>query len=333
MLKKRKNRKERKSSRTRNVMKLDTNQELLYRAVLLLARQCDYAHRRDDVGFNKFDSRLGHLLAETSPEIWTPQQKRSCWKMLRGLPESSGFWADTLLQGCYERMFNRPSPFDSSSQCAYGYANINGPLRERLSVSVMGKPSIAAHVALLFGSCSPSTILRRVTKVVLFSFQRKAGGTSTHVGQKSVIGPQPARTHGYSASAIVFPLWIVVVQTSVFHCSPASIFGTTSITVSFICRDATATTRITTGQTMRAYLFFPTAVTAAKPISRDSAIGHPMKHCPFSEVAFSQIYEIIRVFSSVVISHKSVPPMRSWLEAVSEVRFIDGFVFYSRLRQ
>ncbi len=57
--------------------------DLLYKAVRLLAGHCDGAHQRDDVGFNRYDTELGHQLAERAFEAWTPAQKRTAWKMLR----------------------------------------------------------------------------------------------------------------------------------------------------------------------------------------------------------------------------------------------------------
>ena len=58
-------------------------ENLLHRAVLLLAGQCDGAYSRDDVGYNRMDSDFGHKLAQTPFESWTPGQKRGAWKMLR----------------------------------------------------------------------------------------------------------------------------------------------------------------------------------------------------------------------------------------------------------
>ncbi len=57
--------------------------DLLYKAVRLLAGHCDGAYQRDEAGFNRYDTDLGHQLAERAFETWTPGQKRTAWKMLR----------------------------------------------------------------------------------------------------------------------------------------------------------------------------------------------------------------------------------------------------------
>src|SRR3990167_3245713 len=51
------------------------------RAVEYLAGACDYAQQKDNVGFNKFDSRFGHTLAGKAD--WTPGQTRAAWQMIR----------------------------------------------------------------------------------------------------------------------------------------------------------------------------------------------------------------------------------------------------------
>lgn len=55
--------------------------DTLRSAVEYLAGACDHAQQKDNVGFNKFDSRFGHALAES--QNWTPGQTRAAWQMLR----------------------------------------------------------------------------------------------------------------------------------------------------------------------------------------------------------------------------------------------------------
>jgi len=51
----------------------------LKEAIRLLAAQCDFARRRDAVGFNRIDAEFGHRLAGLSE--WTPKQALAAWKL------------------------------------------------------------------------------------------------------------------------------------------------------------------------------------------------------------------------------------------------------------
>lgn len=52
-------------------------------AIDFLAGRCDYASKRDDVGFNGRDAVFGHSLAMQGIASWTPRQYNAAWKMLR----------------------------------------------------------------------------------------------------------------------------------------------------------------------------------------------------------------------------------------------------------
>src|ERR1700741_4409817 len=57
--------------------------ELLERAIQSLAGVCDYANNKDDVGFNKPDSHLGHYLAQIPYRYWSEYDKYSAYIMLQ----------------------------------------------------------------------------------------------------------------------------------------------------------------------------------------------------------------------------------------------------------
>lgn len=61
-----------------------TNEPSLYDAVQVLAENDpDFVQEKNEIGFNSYDCAFGHLLAETSFDLWTPRQRYQAWTMLR----------------------------------------------------------------------------------------------------------------------------------------------------------------------------------------------------------------------------------------------------------
>lgn len=60
-----------------------TAKPLIKQAVDALAAACDQASSTDEAGFNKYDTSLGHSLAERPYDSWSARQEWAAWKMLR----------------------------------------------------------------------------------------------------------------------------------------------------------------------------------------------------------------------------------------------------------
>ena len=56
---------------------------LIAQSIQFLARQCDGAVKRDDVGYNGRDAEFGHRLAALDPADWSPRQLHAAWRIIR----------------------------------------------------------------------------------------------------------------------------------------------------------------------------------------------------------------------------------------------------------
>lgn len=77
----------------------DNNHEefikLWHAARALAGMDADHAAKVNEIGFNKFDGRFGHTLAETPFDRWTPKMTYAAWQMLKKYHrqlESIGLW-------------------------------------------------------------------------------------------------------------------------------------------------------------------------------------------------------------------------------------------------
>lgn len=69
--------------------------KLWHAARALAGMDADHAAQVNDIGFNKFDGRFGHTLADLPFERWTPRHLYAAWKMLKKYHrqlESIGLW-------------------------------------------------------------------------------------------------------------------------------------------------------------------------------------------------------------------------------------------------
>lgn len=104
--------------------------------------------------------------------------------------------------------------------------------------AINGKHPVSSGVSHLFGLTNPSTILGRISSIIVFAIQCEAFWTFTHVLKKCLKGMPPLFTDAYSPIAIIAMIserW----SASSNHVGPRSVSSAIGVmtTVTVLCSD------------------------------------------------------------------------------------------------
>ena len=94
---------------------------------------------------------------------------------------------------------------DSSPECRRSHANLSGPFENGLGLTVVGNPNVGTSVKGLFGSCRPTTVIRRVVSIIISSVKRQPRESERFVisNEGGCIAPSLANTNAASSVSII----------------------------------------------------------------------------------------------------------------------------------
>jgi len=126
---------------------------------------------------------------------------------------------------CGKGFTNLPIIFKDShpKSCSFD-AKFFRPVRKAQRFSVICYKNVVSFVSGLFWFGCPFTIFRRISFVIVNSFNRIFRRWSNpHVVEKIYKRVSPSATNGNPSSTIRFPMWCFGIITSCFHVCPSSI--------------------------------------------------------------------------------------------------------------
>lgn len=124
----------------------------------------------------------------------------------------------------FESFFNAPSSFKSAPNYVNGDVNSGCPVCHAQSFHFVCEHHILSCVSVLLMPCLPSTVVRFVVAVIVYSSYRSVGKWLwSHVFKKSLKG-FPSVADFYSSTAVVFSMFVVWVGAAIQHYGPYLIF-------------------------------------------------------------------------------------------------------------
>ena len=118
-----------------------------------------------------------------------------------------------------------PATFKTAKNSRNTYSSKSTPCRYIKSPPVKCNMFIIASVIALLFSCRPFTVARKITFIVIYSFNRIFNGWSfAYMREKYCKTIFPFFTHCYASSSIIFEGIVFLVITPVYHMNPRFIF-------------------------------------------------------------------------------------------------------------
>jgi len=118
---------------------------------------------------------------------------------------------------CRQGSFHRPaSPSNAGMESGIADWRFIGPLREREGFAIMGNAYIAPSVILLLLSCSPFTVISKITQVIVDSLNGQTVRAFPHIG-KEILKDHPFITNGNASFSILFVGFVIFISTSILH--------------------------------------------------------------------------------------------------------------------
>lgn len=238
-----------------------------------------------------------------------------------------------------QQFFNRPAASQTAEEPIGMYAKFVRPLGQRLSLAVGCNSPVATRVVVLNGTIGPSTVRFGIMPVAVdpidgLSRQRMFTGPR----QKGCCIMAPLITDRDAAATIVFKGlsgWRVA---ALNHAKPSLIGASPIFAVfdsSFVSK-ATATLDFPAGQVATAHdPFFSAAaefwIAENEPlVDRMTDLPSVFQNASASVLGTSSVYKTSVSWFSVGLSHLGTS-IADLIRAVSEVRFVDGLFFYTRM--
>lgn len=226
---------------------------------------------------------------------------------------------------------------DSIEDGCHGDAEFSGPLGLRLGSAVESKEYVLSGIIRLLSTAGPSAVIRRIRPVVVYSFDGLASIVET--------GPKdegcnivPFLDYVNAASTVAVVAVILGVVAAGHHLFPYSV--DTVLVMAVFCdtfkSQAAATSNASVFErcplddsAFTAAALSGVAVNAPHEVAR-LVPSHEVGNFKSIELLARQVFEKWVSWFSVGLSHLGTS-IADLIRAVSEVRFVDGLFFYTRM--
>lgn len=226
---------------------------------------------------------------------------------------------------------------DSIEDGCHGNVEFPGPLGLRLGFAVESEPDVFSGVIGLLSTASPSAVIRRIRPVVVYSLDGLAAVSET--SPKSEGGNiVPLIDHVYASGAVVLVGGILGIMAAGYHLSPDIVNAV--LVVAVLCdtfkSQAAATSNASVFETRPLdYVAFTAAALSGVAVNAPHEVArlvpsHEVGNFKSIELLARQVFEKWVSWFSVGLSHFGTS-IADLIRAVSEVRFVDGLFFYTRM--
>lgn len=201
---------------------------------------------------------------------------------------------------------------DSPTKRGVFYTQSLAPFCKAMRLSIKCQMLVAASIAGLLLSSSPSKVSGNISKIVLLSVQGvHRARPFSDVLEKQIEGIHPIRVHKNSSTSVIFERRMTGIGGPLFYSVPSIVFGSETFCVRpFNFRSVTAAAyRPSTTQNRGANSLFVSALAAATPLRLPIiGVGAPLKNPQASELKPSQFLDARGEFRNIFVSHNRNHP-------------------------